>query len=140
MSHWHSIVEAESCLRCRILSSDACNVANHQHVTGLNACKPSLLPLFLSANDVLYTSQINDDWYSAHQFVEDFHDSTGGNGPPGNVSIYFADEPASASGCKAHYQICGPEPFTRNCTVSGGLLDIGSLSVEIGNDTESTIA
>lgn len=84
--------------------------------------------IFLSANNVQYFEEVNDDWYSAHQrppFQNLFHEYTS-NGSLKAMNIYMSDEPASALGCKLQYQVCDPgESSPGRCSRLGGAYDLG---------------
>lgn len=76
---------------------------------------------YLSANGIRFTKAVDDDPYSAHQI--DPHDKL-----PSNV--YFADEPASALGCKIQYQTCDPNSDSatdQNCSPWGGSEEVNFL-------------
>ncbi|KAL9108103.1 MAG: hypothetical protein Q9227_007078 [Pyrenula ochraceoflavens] len=80
-----------------------------------------LVLIFLAANDVTYTTEINDDWYSAHRFVEFVYEKE----LSGGTHAYLADEPASTLGCTLHYEICYPDSSTKKgCPISGGIIDV----------------
>ena len=94
-----------------------------------------LLLLWLSANDIIFTSEVNDDWYAAHRFYWNTSNSDfDGEDPP----IYQSDEPASALGCKLQYEACGPGS-TSNCSVSGGILDLQNPTIPADSEAYSTI-
>ncbi|KAL9623876.1 MAG: hypothetical protein Q9160_001868 [Pyrenula sp. 1 TL-2023] len=94
--------------------------------------------LFLSARDVAYSSEVNDDWYAAHTpigFVR-AHNSTA----PGNDSVYAADEAAEVLGCQVHYEICGPKSSTRpSCLVSGGFSDLAAPNIPEDDEAKGII-
>lgn len=74
--------------------------------------------VFLSANDVYYSQEVNDPWYAAHQLPGRQAEDDNGE----NMTTYFADEPASVMGCKMRYQACHLQ--SRNCSRFGGLADM----------------
>lgn len=77
--------------------------------------------VFLSGNNVLYTSEVDDAWYSAHRYIGDAHSPTFN----GVMKAYISDEPASPLGCSSHYEICNPESSAeQGCPVSGGVQDL----------------
>ncbi|KAB2576410.1 hypothetical protein DBV05_g5000 [Lasiodiplodia theobromae] len=71
--------------------------------------------MFLSANYVLFTTETDDLWYSAHRNV----DLIGLSTLEGRVRMYFADEAASALACVSQYQLC----TSKECTELGTLAD-----------------
>lgn len=85
--------------------------------------------VFLSANNIIYTDEINDDWYSAHQTPNADFDvvSPGGDDSRGGVNYYMSDEPASVLGCKLQYQACKPGVSSQDgCSRLGGILDLAN--------------
>lgn len=77
--------------------------------------------VFLSANRVLYNTEINDDWYSAHQANGHNLSSRDSQSPP----FFLADEPASVLGCNILYQVCDPtKPPEQGCSALGGTIDM----------------
>ncbi|KAL9109450.1 MAG: hypothetical protein Q9227_005958 [Pyrenula ochraceoflavens] len=96
-----------------------------------------LFVISLSADKVVYTRQVNDDWYSAHRFIEEVQSSQ----QPGYIQVYGADEPASAIGCKAHYELCSTSSSrTQGCTGSGGALDLETHDMVNWDGPASSIA
>lgn len=81
--------------------------------------------LFLSANDITYTAEINDDWYSAHWSPGPPHDILNFDGGDQFVKYYMADEAASVLGCKFQYQACRTTAaYPRDCSRYGGAYDL----------------
>ncbi|KAL9621339.1 MAG: hypothetical protein Q9160_004230 [Pyrenula sp. 1 TL-2023] len=79
--------------------------------------------IYMSAKDVIYTSKIDDPWYAAHHYIGSY--TSTGSGVSGPVPAYISDEPASALGCKQHYQVCGPGSSPQHdCVISGGEIDV----------------
>ncbi|KAL9615744.1 MAG: hypothetical protein Q9160_009294, partial [Pyrenula sp. 1 TL-2023] len=77
--------------------------------------------IFLSANGILYTGAVDDDWYSAHTV-------SGANVTQsfasGKVPLFLPDEPASVLACKSQYQTCDPTlPPERGCSSWIGMAD-----------------
>lgn len=64
--------------------------------------------IFLSADEVEYINEVNDDWYSAHQPSGIFH-QTREHGDSSKMYTYLSDEPASPLGCKSQYQFCNDQ-------------------------------
>lgn len=87
-----------------------------------------LFLVFLSANNILYTSMINDTWYAAHRFLHTLQEAD--NSFAGTSNTYLADEPASPLGCTAHYELCSQSSTsTQICQASraaGGYCDLGN--------------
>lgn len=78
--------------------------------------------IFLSANKILFASEVNDDWYAAHQFLHT--SSINSENVSGYTNTYLSDEPASPLGCKAHYEVCSPNSNSGQiCPASGGIFD-----------------
>ncbi|KAL9111595.1 MAG: hypothetical protein Q9227_004083 [Pyrenula ochraceoflavens] len=77
---------------------------------------------FLSANNILYSGQVEDPWYSAHQPLgRPIHSGV----TSGAVQYYLSDEPASVLGCKMQYQVCDANsPTNGNCSQFGGVVDV----------------
>ncbi|KAL9625278.1 MAG: hypothetical protein Q9160_000680 [Pyrenula sp. 1 TL-2023] len=77
---------------------------------------------FLSANDILYSKEINDDWYAAHRPMgQDYQSSTA----TGQASYYLADEPAAVLGCKSQFQACDLNLAAgQQCSAPGGSYDV----------------
>ena len=93
--------------------------------------------VFLSANDIVYASEVKDDWYSAHHFIHNF--TLAGNGWVGDTPGFISDEPASVLGCTQHYQVCSPlSSPEEGCLISGGISDLLQPSAPDQN-TVSTI-
>ncbi|OJD31482.1 cytochrome p450 protein [Diplodia corticola] len=99
--------------------------------------------LFLSANDISYTSPVSDPWYAAHQPGGHYYiPAVGADGlalpsQQRAVPLYYRDEPASALGCVSRAQWCNPrrhrdddddETTTpgRRCTPLSGYLDVNA--------------
>ncbi|KAL9110933.1 MAG: hypothetical protein Q9227_004548 [Pyrenula ochraceoflavens] len=81
--------------------------------------------MFLSANEVLYTDQVDDDWYAAHRNAGEF--SATDPSASGEGHVYMSDEPASPLGCTVHYEGCYPSTSPQQgCPVSGGLIDVSN--------------
>lgn len=82
----------------------------------------------LSAADVIYSAEIDDDWYAAHRPYANR------SGPQhirgGETALFLSDEPASILGCKSHYQVCRrTSPPGQDCLVNGGYQDLVSPSL-----------
>ncbi|KAF1983251.1 hypothetical protein K402DRAFT_319465, partial [Aulographum hederae CBS 113979] len=70
--------------------------------------------LFLATNGVLFTSQIDDPWFSAHKLAGSIYDAT--NNTQGGTSIYLADDAARVLGCVKQIQYCNPNlPEDKRC-------------------------
>lgn len=94
--------------------------------------------IFLSANDIMYTSEVNDDWYAAHQYLKLYHSVFSQSSAP--IPTYLSDEPASVLGCTRHYEACSPNSAPEEpCLVSGGLYDLSSPNVPQDSDAYSVI-
>ncbi|KAL9112917.1 MAG: hypothetical protein Q9227_002781 [Pyrenula ochraceoflavens] len=89
---------------------------------------------FLSANDISFTSEVDDSWYAAHRFAFNFIR------PPwdGHSPAYLSDDPASVLGCSSHYEACSSESPS-DCVVSGGALDLTDPATTIKGEAYSTI-
>lgn len=99
-------------------------------VEELSSDDSDLLLIFLSANNILYTSEVDDDWFAAHRFFKNVDE----NPSTGNRSMYASDEPASVLGCKIQQQICDlGRPSDHRCTRLGGNDDIFAEN-ELGAD------
>ncbi|KAL9617371.1 MAG: hypothetical protein Q9160_007819 [Pyrenula sp. 1 TL-2023] len=95
-----------------------------------------LFLVFMSANEVVFTGEVNDDLYAAHRLVGSFRqaelDATG--------SGYLADEPVSTLGCTQKFQVCPPHSTSeRECIVSGGLVDLQEPNISEQNEAYSVI-
>lgn len=74
----------------------------------------------MSANKVVFTGEVNDDFYAAHRFVHSFAQGSNGTGVG-----YVSDEPIATLGCTQQYRVCPPTSSSeQDCIVTGGLLDI----------------
>lgn len=66
---------------------------------------------FLSADNVQFINEVDDEWYSAHQFAGTLHEF----GNPNNAFSYYTfDRPVSVLGCALRYQAC--DPSTNICS------------------------
>lgn len=96
--------------------------------------------IFLSAEGILYTGEVNDDWYAAHRVAFNSTSASSANLPHGSVQVYLSDEPASVIGCKSHYQVCSPtSPPGKDCFLSGGYWDLSNPTLSKANDASSLI-
>lgn len=88
------------------------------------------LELFcLSANNVTYTSEVNDDWYAAHQLLGKFSQSQA----IGRRPVFLADEPASILCCKFQYQTCDlSRPSDNACTKLASNYDTFQTNTPVG--------
>lgn len=94
---------------------------------GLSSGDGDMSLMFLSANDIMYVKEVDDDWYSAHQTGPN-HNLTiqDGDKLDGFTKMYMSDEPASALGCKFQYQACDTKGTNGECSRPGGILDLAS--------------
>lgn len=97
--------------------------------------------VFLSANDVEYSKEVNDDWYSAHQrpppSTLSFDSITGNGTSTGTLDWFASDEAATVLGCKSQYQVCDSETASlRRCSQPGGAYDIGPPSFSAPTQTQ----
>lgn len=81
---------------------------------------------FLSANDVPFSQQSDDSWYSAHLPITDtftMHNVTT------NMTLYYRDDPVRVLGCTSRYQYCNPnlEPNI-SCTPLTGIFAVQPLA------------
>ncbi|KAL9622205.1 MAG: hypothetical protein Q9160_003388 [Pyrenula sp. 1 TL-2023] len=60
---------------------------------------------FLSADNVQFINEVDDEWYSAHQYAGTLHEF--GN-TSNSFSYYTFDRPVSVLGCALRYQACDP--------------------------------
>lgn len=80
--------------------------------------------IFLSANRVLYNTEVDDDWYSAHQASGNNLSSSNSQSHP----YFLADEPATVLGCNSLYQVCDPtKPPEHGCSALSGSFDTGFI-------------
>ncbi|KAL9615756.1 MAG: hypothetical protein Q9160_009283 [Pyrenula sp. 1 TL-2023] len=97
-----------------------------------------LVLFYLSANELVYTSEVNDDWYAAHQHAGTFDIPQASSG---NVSLYSSDEVASPLACAVQYQICRPSSTAgQDCPFSGGIYDIASTFSDQEEDEASIVS
>lgn len=93
---------------------------------------------FLSANGILYSAEIDDDWYAAHKFFDRL-DIAFGSQYHGNKSFYLADEPAAVLGCTIQNQMCNISSSSdRQCTQLGGYYDLLQSSISMGQKALDT--
>ncbi|KAL9620224.1 MAG: hypothetical protein Q9160_005233 [Pyrenula sp. 1 TL-2023] len=84
--------------------------------------------IVLSAPDVVYSTEVDDDWYAAHRPYANLSSAQHVRG--GKTSLFLSDEPASILGCKSHYQVCKRQtPPGQDCFVSGGYQDLMAPSI-----------
>lgn len=88
--------------------------------------------IFLSANNVYYSQEIDDPWYAAHEMP-------GRSLHKGSVHFkaYFADEPASVIGCKSQYQNCDQK--LNVCSPLSSSLDMVNFANSIGGNRTQAI-
>ncbi|KAL9618307.1 MAG: hypothetical protein Q9160_006957 [Pyrenula sp. 1 TL-2023] len=92
--------------------------------------------IFLSANGICFAEPTDDDLYSAHQ-RSPFNITWGKNVPS---YVYYADEPATALGCKIQYQICdATSSAERSCSPWGSLHDVNSYTTSPKSRIKGTI-
>lgn len=96
--------------------------------------------VFLSANNIKYSEEINDDWYATHQTLGSSHNKT----YVGTTSMqyYISDEPASVLGCKSQYQAWSPSDpnmaSQHGCSQLGGIVDLNEAQLtSTGRDVVS---
>ncbi|KAL9108532.1 MAG: hypothetical protein Q9227_006747 [Pyrenula ochraceoflavens] len=78
----------------------------------------------LSAGDVIFSAEVQDAWYAAHQPLPTYTNGNGGSENVGRGDAYMSDEPGSPLACKMHYEGCNPESSPqKGCPISGGLFD-----------------
>lgn len=96
-------------------------------IDGLYQGDADIALFFLSANDVLYSKEVNDTWYAAHRPMgQAFTASTA----TGEAQYYLADEPATVLGCKMQYQGCDNSlPAGKECSPPGGVADVDYFRV-----------
>jgi hypothetical protein len=69
--------------------------------------------IFLSANDILFWGEINDPWYSAHNFADNATEM----GTKVSDGLFFNDDPVRVVGCLERLQFCNPNlPRESGCT------------------------
>lgn len=102
------------------------NDSSFRPITELTLDDSDTALVFLSANRVIYTQPVEDDWYAAHQKINDtLHGSFLGPNDIESLPIYLADEPTSVLGCKMSYQTCDPALSPeKGCTPPSGRHDI----------------
>lgn len=105
-------------------------------IDGLYQGDGDMALFFLSANDVLYSNEVNDEWYAAHRPMgQAFQSSTA----TGQADYYLADEPAAVLGCKMQYQSCDSNlPAGANCSPPGGVFDVDYSRMQ-HNDTRGKV-
>lgn len=91
-----------------------------QPIPELQIASADLMLVFLSANDIGFVEPSNDDWYSAHVSLPQPYAP---RDAPGQLSLYYRDDPVRVLGCTSHYQYCNPnlEPDI-GCTPLAGML------------------
>lgn len=60
--------------------------------------------MLLSANSIVFSSSVDDPWYSAHSHP--LQVTVDSNADTASGTVYFADRPVSALGCAEQYQLC----------------------------------
>lgn len=89
---------------------------------GLRRIDADVSLIFLSANAILYTGEVNDPLYSAHQPLPSISNTLTGNE---TTTMYIRDEPAAVLGCVAQYQACNSKlTQDRECTPPSGIEDV----------------
>lgn len=78
--------------------------------------------IFLSANGILFTDPVNDEWYAAHQASNETAQIIWDTG---SFPYYLSDKPASVLGCKEQYQRCDPTVVPKQgCSPLGGAVPL----------------
>lgn len=96
----------------------------------LRDTKSGLTLIFLSANGILFTEEVDDDWYSAHRPHK---------APGSPYVMYLQDNPASVLACKWQDQWCNPNlPSDRQCTPLSGSSDTARAVWNISRNAEET--
>lgn len=99
---------------------------------GLKRTDADIGLIFLSANAIMYTGEVNDPLYSAHRPLAGLRLAVVANE---TVTRYLRDEPAAVLGCVLQYQACNSKsPQNRGCTPPSG---VGDLLFNIFKMTES---
>jgi hypothetical protein len=95
------------------------DVSNYDPLPELHRPDADTTLLFLSANDVKYTSEIDDKWYSAHLRAPANLSGYQRNGQ--GRPIYFRDEPVGVLGCTFRRQFCNANlPAGKQCPPFSG--------------------
>ncbi|EKG13442.1 hypothetical protein MPH_09468 [Macrophomina phaseolina MS6] len=102
------------------------------------------LLVFLSANDIYYSAEVDDPWYSAHRpyAYSDMRPEAGRDLPQNTSNLmYYRDEPASVLGCAMQEQLCNPRlPEKSRCTPLSGGLDRNQNAARIVRNREESLA
>lgn len=91
-------------------------------VDGLRRIDADVSLIFLSANAIMFTGEVNDPLYSAHQPLPGMKTPGTGNE---TITLYVRDETATVLGCATQYQACNSKlPQDRGCIPPSGYNDL----------------
>lgn len=99
-------------------------VSNFEPIPQLLSPHADIKLVFLSGNDIVFSEETIDPWYSARQRVPS-HYSRSGNTSSESVDVYSVDAAASVLGCTQQFQLCNPNlPLEEQCTPPATFADI----------------
>jgi hypothetical protein len=87
--------------------------------------------IFLSMNNILFFTPVDDAWYSALTQGGGIH-MYGSNE---TIPIYFRDDPVRTLGCVERYQYCNPNlSGNSSCTPLGGIFQVSQSGAQLYQD------
>lgn len=82
----------------------------------LNRTDASIELFFLSANNIIFMDEVDDDWYSAHVYAGNIS-TTVGTSSFADTPVHLQDEAASVLACAVQEQFCSPSLLDSNSCI-----------------------